>query len=287
MGLGLGLSTGCVEAQAPSFDDMQDPQSDALPEGVPAIDCTGQTPLLAITSEGGFFESALEFQAMPYGHLGWFIDGQCRIRRCEARTRTVPGGLQGGALGPIQLAWAKNLAQASILAKYNNQFFATTGTCEGAIMRISNRRGSIRCGCSCDPSSVNLPEDLRAYVDELSVLRAQTTLQLQPLVQDLGLLAIDESSPLWGHPFDPLADEHWQTLELPIDLKTLALLRPSQPVRSFDPAVNLLLRQKLVEHQAWQSARIDPNWMYLRDRQGQKVVLSVVELAEPGLVPNL
>lgn len=283
--------TGCIHDDASPFDDAQDSSSEGAspaPERLP-IPCEGGPPILAITSAGGFFESELEPKQMPYGHLSWYVSGRCEVRRCQARKTGIPGGIQGAALNPEQLTRAKNLAQDPALALFDKQRFSNLqGTCEGSEIRVSNLRGSFHCACSCDPQTVKLPGPLRTFFTQLQELRDQSQAQLRPLEIDLGLLAISQSSPLWGHPFAQVADEHWQRLdELPIDLQTLSLLNPSQPMRSSDPTVNATLRRLRGEHQAWQKARIDPNWMYLRDKGGQKVVLSVVELGEPGLVPNL
>lgn len=283
--------TGCIDEDRPSFDVSQDsthPDNDPTPESTP-IQCLGGAPLLSYKSAGGFFETGFEPVNMPYGHVSWFVSGRCETRSCETRTHSLAGSIKGGALTPEQLEMAKRLAQDPTLAKFDNQYYVTTqGTCEGAYVRVTNLRGSFACDCSCDPNFVKLPPALTTFLNELQRLRTQTAPQLAPIELDLGLMAINASSPLWSPTFDNVADEHWQTLkELPVDLETLSLLRPTQPIRSDDPAVNATLRRLLSEHQAWQRTRIHPSWMYLRDKQGNKVVLAVVELAERDLVPNL
>lgn len=288
-GILLGLGAGCIAQEEPSFDDATDPESPSEAETPAPLTCNNPEPLLAITSEGGMMQFALNDKIMPYGHWSWFVNGRCETSSYEARTRTTPGNIQGSTLSPLQIEWAKAMAQSPLLAKYNGQVFpAPQANCEGGQVRVSNRQGSFVCHCSCHADFVQLPPELRSYVDELFEFRRLNTTQLSPRPPaDLGLLAINPSSALWQPIFDQLPDEHWQTRELPVDFATLSTLQPAQPIRVTDPAINTTLRQALSEHQAWQSAQINPNCMYLRDRQGQKVVLCAIELAEPGLIPKL
>lgn len=196
---------------------------------------------------------------------------------------TCVGDSHPSSLRPEQLQGAKRLAQSPVLAKYNQVLFpAPDASCEGSQVQVSNLKGSFRCACSCQPPFVELPHDLRAYLDELDEFRRQSIAQLQPLQPtEIGLLAVQPGSSLWESSFDQVPDEHWQTLELPIDLGTLTAHDPSTPMRISDPAVNTQLRSLLAQHQAWQRAEIHPSWMYLRDTTGQRVVLGMTELMEP------
>lgn len=277
------LHAGCTVAPSP-----EDGQSDTFVQDTLAPSCQGQAALISMTSQGGVYEHSLEPMLMPYGHESWFINGRCEALRYEARTRVSPGGIQGASLNPAQVQRAKSLATNPVLAEYNNSFFqAPHATCEGSQMRVTNLRGTFTCQCSCHPDFVELPAKLRAYVDELSAFRLESDAQLQALPPgDLGVLAIDESSALWSSSFQQIPDEHWQPLELPIDTATLAALDPSQPIRISDPKITAQLREQLATHQAWQPSRIHPSLIYLKHGQGQRFVLAVVELAEPGLVPG-
>lgn len=276
----LAHIAGC---DAPSESDSDPTATQESGTQASQLDCVGTSPLLSVRSEGGFFEAALQPKLMPYGHLTWVVDGKCRARRYEARTRGIPGSILGSALPESALPWTKRLADNPLLAKYNNvRFPAPDATCEGSTVRITNRKGSFRCDCSCEPNFVDLPEELRAFVDELNLFRERSHPQLQPLpAMDLGLIAINQSSPLWYGHLDQVPDAHWKKIDLPIDLKTMALLNPGAPIRSSNASVNAQLRSLLSEHQAWQPSHIDPNWMYLRDTSGQRVVLGIVELIEP------